>query len=177
MKKKAIIVDINGTLSEVSDIVHFIKEKPKDWDSFFDKMNDAKPNAMVKEFVKALGKDYEIVLVSGSPEKFKKETVNWLSKNQIVFDEIHFRSNDDKKRGFQFKKSLFEDDLKEKYNVILVLDDKQDACEMWRSLGLDCWHVGKDEEKIVVTERERNRQREMERRMNYRRGLTIPKEA
>lgn len=142
--RNAILVDINGTLSDVSKVVHFIQGAEKDWEGFFGNMNNVPPNPMVKEFVKAMKQSqngFMIVLVSGAPERYKPQTVEWLKKHSIKFDDIFFRPEWDKRRGWQFKKTIYEKLIKNIYNVKLVLDDKEDACKTWMELGLECWKL------------------------------------
>jgi len=142
--RNAILVDINGTLSDVSKVVHFIRGADKDWEGFFGNMNDVPPNQMVKEFVKAFKNARNgmvVVLVSGAPDRYQEQTVEWLARHQIPYDDIFFRPEWDKRRGWQFKKTLYEKKLKNIYNVKLVLDDKSDACKTWRELGLECWKL------------------------------------
>ena len=52
--RNAILVDINGTLSDVTKVVHFIQGADKDWESFFGNMNSVPPNKMVKMFIDAI---------------------------------------------------------------------------------------------------------------------------
>ena len=142
--RSAIVVDINGTLSDVSKVVHFIQGADKDWISFFDNMNDVKPNLMVKDFIKRFHPGNAIVLVSGAPDIYEQQTKDWLRRHNIEYDDIFFRPDWDKRRGWQFKKTLYEKKLKNIYHVKLVLDDKQDACDTWIKLGLQCWKLPSD---------------------------------
>ena len=156
--RKAILVDINGTLSDVSKVVHMIQGAEKDWVGFFDAMNSdrVKVNPMVKDFIKRFKSGYAIVLASGAPERYKPQTMAWLTRNGITVDDIFFRPDWDKRRGWQFKKSLYEKRIKNIYDIKLVLDDKQDACETWMKLGLPCWKLPSDMDKanVVATSNE-----------------------
>jgi phosphoglycolate phosphatase-like HAD superfamily hydrolase len=144
--KKAIVIDVNGTLSDVSRVIHFIQGAEKDWESFFDAMNDSRVpvNPMVKEMAKRFRNGHAVVLVSGAPERYQDQTVAWLNRNGIPFDAIFMRPDWDKRRGWQFKKTLFEKRLKNLYDIRLVLDDKEDACRTWREAGLQCWKLPSD---------------------------------
>jgi hypothetical protein len=145
--RNAILVDINGTLSDVSKVIHFIQGPDKDWEGFFGNMNNVPPNRMVKEFVNAMRQaqnGFVIVLVSGAPDRYKNQTINWLRQHSIKYDDIFFRPEWDKRRGWQFKKTIYEKKIKNLYNVRLVLDDKADACKTWTDLGLECWNLPSD---------------------------------
>lgn len=142
--RQTIIVDINGTLSDVSRVVHYIKGADKDWIAFFGNMNKVPPNKFVKDFIKAFKSRFVIVLVSGAPEAYEAQTIKWLKEHDIPYDALFFRPEWDKRRGYQFKKTLYEKRLKNMYNVKLVLDDKKDACDMWQAQGLECWKLPSD---------------------------------
>lgn len=142
--KQAIIVDINGTLSDVSRVVHLIQGPVKDWTGFFEDMNKVSPNPMVRDFIKAFRNQYTIVLVSGAPDRYEPQTRSWLARHRIPFDFMFFRPDWDKRRGWQYKKTLYEKRLKPMFHVKLVLDDKQDACDMWMKQGLPCWKLPSD---------------------------------
>jgi len=144
--RNAILVDINGTLSDVSKVVHMIKGAEKDWVGFFEAMNtdQVKVNKMVKEFIKRFKPHYAIVLVSGAPDRYKEQTKSWLRRNGVLWDDMFFRPDWDKRRGFQFKKTLYEKRIKNLYRVKLALDDKADACKTWTDLGIQCWKLPSD---------------------------------
>ena len=144
--KQAILIDINGTLSDVSKVVHMIAGPEKDWEGFFGAMNDSRipVNPMVREIAKRFRDSHAIVLVSGAPDRYEAQTRQWLKRNSVPFDAVFFRPDWDKRRGAQFKKTLYEKQLKNLYNVKLVLDDKEDACETWRGFGLECWQLASD---------------------------------
>jgi hypothetical protein len=142
--RNAIVVDINGTLSDVSKVVHFIKGADKDWVSFFGHMNDVPVNPMVRDFIKRFKPGHSIVLVSGAPDRYEPQTRSWLAQHSVPFDDLFFRPAWDKRRGWQFKKTLYETRLKNLYHVKLVLDDKADACDMWTKQKLECWKLPSD---------------------------------
>jgi hypothetical protein len=150
--RNAVVVDINGTLSDVSRVVHMISGAEKDWEGFFDAMNSNRVpvNKMVKEFIDLVRPRYAVVLVSGAPDRYRAQTEQWLLRHRVHFDDIHFRPEWDKRRGWQYKKTLYEKKLKNIYNVKLVLDDKEDACRTWTEHGLQCWKLPSDMDRANV---------------------------
>jgi hypothetical protein len=142
--RPARVVEISGTLSDVSRVVHFISGPEKDWEGFFGNMNSVPVNSMVRDFIKKFRQSHAIVLVSGAPDRYQAQTIDWLQRHRVPYDGIYFRPAYDKRKGWQFKKSLYEKRLKNLYQVKLVLDDKQDACEQWIKMGLQCWKLPSD---------------------------------
>ena len=74
-------------------------------------------------------------------DKNKKVTEDWLKKNGIEYDKLLMRVTDDVRKDSIIKKEIYENNIKGKYNVSLVLDDRNQVVEMWRDLGLTCFQV------------------------------------
>ena len=143
--RNAIIIDINGTLSNLANVVNFLRGPRKDWQSFFDKMNSVPPNKIVVEFMEKFKRDHAIILVSGAPDIYLRRTQEWLGVHNIrAWDKIYMRPSWDKRPGWQMKKTLYEKTLKNLFHVKLVLDDKADACDMWNKQKLQCWKLPSD---------------------------------
>lgn len=66
----------------------------------------------------------------------KNLTEDWLKRNSIHYDNIFIRENRDHRSDFEVKKEMFEDNIKGKFNVLYVIDDRLQVINMWRSLGL-----------------------------------------
>lgn len=128
---EAIICDIDGTLA-------LFEGNPYERDFMSDKVNI--PIASILVVWKNL--NTKIIIVSGRNNKFKDQTVEWLEKNSINYDLIFMpRNPEDTKKDFILKQEIYEKEIKGKYNVLFVLDDRNRVVELWRSLGLTCLQV------------------------------------
>ncbi len=127
----AIICDIDGTLAL------FGNKNPYDRDFENDELN--KP---VADLLGVLADScHQIIIMSGRMDKNKKVTEDWLKKNGIEYDKLLMRVTDDVRKDSIIKKEIYENNIKGKYNVSLVLDDRNQVVEMWRDLGLTCLQV------------------------------------
>ena len=144
MSRPAILIDINGTLSDTSKVEHFLKQSPKDWVGFFENMNSVPVVPIVREIAKRFRKDHQILLISGAPESYETHTKAWLELKGVPYNRLYMRPSWDKRKGWQMKNSIYKNQIKSIFNVKLVLDDKADACKMFREHGLNCWNVGKE---------------------------------
>ena len=140
-KKKAIIVDIDGTLANNMHRVHYLKGEKKDWKSYNEAMDKDTVNKWCNSIIGAmLTLNYEIILVTGRECCFSGVTRGWLSKfrkeNEIYF--IYFRPAGDYRPDHEVKKEIYEKYLKSAYDIEFVIDDRQQVVDMWRSLGLVC---------------------------------------
>ena len=146
MKKNTIIFDLDGTLANIDDR-RKISTKPNgklDWDVFFDPDNIQldKPNVPVVKMAQLFAQDgFNIVIFSGRSDKTKHTTRSWLTHNKVPFHKLVMR---DAKRHFmpdnELKKQFLDDHVNID-DIFLVVDDRQQVVDMWRSLGLNVFQV------------------------------------
>ena len=145
--KNIIIFDLDGTIALIDKRREF-SLKPNgrlDWDVFFNPKNIDldKPNLPVIKTLKALkNSGYKIVILSGRLETTKKATLNWLKKNNVVFDDLKMRKNSLEGKyisDVELKKCWLEEIGLE--NIQFVFDDRNKLVEMWRNHGLTCFQV------------------------------------
>lgn len=82
-----------------------------------------------------------IILLSGRDSVCRKDTEKWLKDNNIPYDYLFMRAEGDKRKDSIVKKEIFDKEIVGKYNVKLVLDDRNQVVQMWRSLGLTVFQV------------------------------------
>lgn len=145
---RTVLVDIDGTLA-----LHNGRD-PYDET----RVGEDLPNRSVVEVVRALWRDgYHIVFVSGRSEGCRDATLAWLYKylpvialhveghqrpqGRMVKSALHMRAVGDVRRDSVVKAELFDQHIREHYDVIAVLDDRRQVVEMWRALGLAVFQV------------------------------------
>lgn len=132
-----IIVDIDGTLALMHDR----------WPHDYTRVSEDHPNMTVVELVNRLSmpisgsKRLETIIFSGRPDSCLGTTIDWLYKHAIGLTELHMRTTGDHRKDYIVKQELYEKHIKGKYNVIWVIDDRNQVVQMWRSLGLTCLQV------------------------------------
>lgn len=82
-----------------------------------------------------------IVLVSGRDSQWKPQTEAWLKKNNILYDHLFMRPIKDARKDSIIKQEIYDNNIKDKYNVGFVLDDRDQVIAFWRGLGLTCLQV------------------------------------
>lgn len=133
MSDTAIICDIDGTLAIKGDRGIFDYAKCE-----LDALN-APVALVIDAMVETYGLD--IVLCSGREDSCREETIRWLDKNSIKYTALHMRRTKDNRKDAIVKKEIYEEAIKPNYDIMLVLDDRNQVVEMWRSLGLTCFQV------------------------------------
>lgn len=134
----AIIVDIDGTLADNN------KRNPHD----LDKLHTDSPRQNVINAVNLMhAAGIKVLITSGREEGdfkvYRESTEKWLSKYNVSYDSLIMREHKDHRKDAIVKKELFYKYIADRYNVLYVLDDRQQVVDMWRVLGLECWQVNR----------------------------------
>ena len=130
---KAIICDLDGTLALMNGRNPFDASKCDE-----DLLNEPVANTLIN--YKKL--KYSIILLSGREEKFREPTLRFLTKHSIDFDSLLMRKTSDSRKDAIIKKEIFDAEIRDKYFVEFVLDDRNQVVDMWRNeLQLTCFQV------------------------------------
>lgn len=128
----AIICDLDGTLALFGDA------NPYERDFSQDKVNNIVKNIFNGRVYSPLS---QLIIVSGRKDTFADVTEKWLKDNVILYDHLYMRKADDNRPDYIVKREIYEQYIQGKYNVLFVLDDRNQVVELWRSLGLVCLQV------------------------------------
>lgn len=128
----AIICDIDGTLA------HMVGRGAFEWGKVDTDIVDTIVKYIVKQ-QKDIGN--KIILLSGRDSICRELTEKWLKDNDINYDLLLMRSASDNRKDSIIKEEIYKTHIKNKYNVLFVLDDRDQVVEMWRKLGLKCFQV------------------------------------
>jgi phosphoglycolate phosphatase-like HAD superfamily hydrolase len=140
---EVILIDLDGTLCDVSHRTHLVKQSPPNWPAFFDACVDDTPNpAVVALYHMATQVNYQIIYVSGRPDSHRAQTEAWLWKHELGnYAELLMRSAGDYRPDNVVKRELYEAHVAGQHQVLFVVDDRASVVKMWRALGLICFQV------------------------------------
>lgn len=137
--ENCIIVDLDGTLAHSNG-----KRGYYDWKNVG--MDDV--DLDVWEMIEASFEyGHKLIFLTGRSKECYGETRDWLfQKVNLVASkyQLLMRESKDFRPSTVVKKELYENFIKDKYNVIFAIDDKEDICEMWRSLGIKAFQCMSD---------------------------------
>lgn len=142
MKQKAIIVDLDGTLCDTTHRQHFM-EGTKRWKSFYENMVHDKPNLWCLSLIDGMRGIAEIVFVSGRPDSYYEHTQDWLRKHGLHIWPLFMRKEDDFRKDSIIKTELYNTHIRDQYDVLFCVDDRQQVVDAWRDLGLTCLQCAK----------------------------------
>ena len=129
---QAIIVDIDGTVAIHGDERGHYE---------YEKVADDLPNSNVIRLVQSLREDHEIIFLSGREDRCRSETETWLVRYLMVSGPLFMRTTGDHRPDYIIKQELFDASIRDHYNVICVLDDRDQVIRMWRQMGLTALQV------------------------------------
>lgn len=125
------IFDIDGTLALMQD------RSPYDWK----RVGEDLPNMPVVNIARRLETDYAIILMSGRDAVCREETRKWLKLHNIPYNSLYMRPEGNTEKDTVVKKRLYEENIKDIFNVLTIFDDRDCVVAQWRQLGLPCFQV------------------------------------
>lgn len=128
----AIICDIDGTLALFTNRGPFEMEKCE---------SDAL-SVPVATVLADMSVNHTIILMSGRDEKFRPQTERWLNKHDVRHTALYMRPTGDMRKDAIVKHELFDAHIKDKYNILFALDDRDQMVRMYRDeLKIVCFQV------------------------------------
>src|SRR5438874_2491475 len=131
-----VLVDLDGTIADASRRERkFLRAKRKDWAGFFRDMENDPPIASVLQRVRELAQRYDIVILTGRPEKYRTQTEAWLAKQELPYTKLLMRKHGDTRPDFVAKAALLEE--MDRRKIVLALDNRPPVCAAYRELGIN----------------------------------------
>jgi len=132
-KENVILCDIDGTLAHMNG-----KRGPFDWNKVG---NDDVDEIVADRLRKHLLLGEKVILVTGRDESCREITEEWLKFHNIPYSEMYMRPKDDYRRDNIIKKEILDNNIRNKYNVLFVYDDRNQVVSMWRENGVKVFQV------------------------------------
>lgn len=142
--KQWVIFDLDGTLCDTDHRIHHAKAKR--WDAFHAGLLQDRPRRAESILLWALRGNANvdgIALITGRPERYRQQTVQWLGQNDLLqgVDMLLMRPDADFRPATTFKREMYQKYfVAENREVLFVVEDRDKVVDMWRSLGLTCFH-------------------------------------
>lgn len=137
---KAVVCDLDGTLADIEHRRPFVRptdgSKPN-WPKFFQDMENDKVNYWCKEILDSMVVKYPIIYATGRPEDYMPVTSNWLGKHGLMYpgSRLFSRLYKDSRKDSIVKEIILEFEIKTRYDILMVIDDRKQVVEMWRKHG------------------------------------------
>jgi len=129
-----VIFDIDGTLA------HALDRSMYDWS----RVGEDKVDKYIRKINQIISKEknnIKIFIFSGRDSICSSQTIDWLKSNEINYHSILMRAEGNSEKDSIIKERMYNEFIRDKYNVISIFDDRNQVVEMWRSLGLTVCQV------------------------------------
>lgn len=128
-----VLVDIDGT------VALNVSRSPYD----MTRVGEDAPNQPVITAVRAMhSAGYQVVFCSGRDESARADTVAWLDRHVgVPYLALHMRAVGDSRKDAVVKREIYDREVRDRYRVVGVFDDRAQVVRMWRDLGLTVFQV------------------------------------
>lgn len=137
----AVVVDIDGVLSDAVSRQHYLEAPRRDWRSFFDACGEDEPVDEVRVLVDHLDPDLAVVLLTARPVRVHELTEAWLHRYAIRWDLLVMRSWGDYEIASEFKQASVGDLRRYGFDLRLAFEDDRRNVEMFHAEGVPCVYI------------------------------------
>lgn len=139
--KSLILADIDGTICDCAQRLAFVQTPgKKDWRGFYSQVSKDEPVDIVIRWIRELAKEHTICLVSGRPDTYQFETIDWMKRHQVPFDYLFMRRGSDGSTDVTVKNEILS--LLPKDKIMFAIDDRPVVLrEVWRAGGIKAYPV------------------------------------
>ena len=130
----------DGTLADIEHRRVFLQGDRPDWARFNAAMGEDTPNRPIVDLYQTLWASgaYDLQIVTGRNEAFRKVTETWLTWNEIPFTRVLMRADKDNRPDNIIKGEFLEQLRAEGRDIAFAVDDRQQVVDMWRANGVTC---------------------------------------
>ena len=129
----AVISDLDGTLCHMNG-----KRGPFDWHNVHrDDLDESVASLLRRHH----DKGDIVIIVSGRDGSCRKITEDWLALHDLPYDELYMRPANDFRKDNLIKREIYDNHIRDRFNVLAVYDDRDQVVKMWRGLGLKVLQV------------------------------------
>jgi phosphoglycolate phosphatase-like HAD superfamily hydrolase len=133
----AVIADLDGTLCDVTDILHHVEGEQRDFAAFHAASAGCPPHADVADAVRTAHDAGKAVLVVTSREFIWRDlTLDWLVEHEIPYDELVMRVVGDYRADHVVKAEMLDQLEADGWAIAEAWEDSADIIELWESRGI-----------------------------------------
>ncbi|MBV8952033.1 MAG: hypothetical protein JOZ99_14240 [Actinobacteria bacterium] len=132
----AVVVDLDGVLSDAAARQHYLEAPRRDWRSFFDACGEDPVIEEVKVLLDLLDRNVRVVLLTARPQRVHHLTEAWLHRYRIRWDVLLMRPWGDYDLAREFKQASVRDLRAYGFDVRLAIEDDRRNVEMFRREGV-----------------------------------------
>jgi len=141
--KRHIVIDIDGVISDASARQPFLDES---WEAYHAALAQDPPIEPTLSVIKGLSAaGYEILVCTGRPARYDRQTLSWLNKYEVPATELLMRGENDYRSEAEVKIGLLTDYFGSleaaQENVLVGFEVKDKTVEALRNNGFQIWSL------------------------------------
>lgn len=136
---EAVIVDVDGTLCDVSSVRHFVAQRPKDFQSFHSGSLSCPPHTTVLDEVRAHHRaGRTIVVVTARMYQWEDSTRAWLDQHlDVPYVGPFMRGDNDFRADVEVKRDIHAILIRDYgHRIVHAIDDNPSILALWAELGI-----------------------------------------
>ncbi len=137
----AVVVDIDGVVSDATHRQYLVTGRERDWPAFFEACGKDPLIEEAARLLELLDPELVVVLLTGRPLSVQAATLDWLGRVQLRWDLLVMRDVGDYAASRSFKARIVGELRAGGFDLRLALDDDLRNCEMFRSAGVPCVYM------------------------------------
>lgn len=145
MTRNIILVDIDHVISDAfwrDDLIKRSRDN-NDWEEYHSRGKEDKPLEDMVTLVNHIARyntNIEVWAISARPDKWRKQTLDWFLKHDIMLDVILMRPEEAFKPAPQIKMDLcINEGILDR--VLCIFDDREDVIQAFREAGVTAFQV------------------------------------
>lgn len=132
----AVVVDIDGTLSDARHRQRYLTGPRKNWDAFFEAADRDPPLAGTIALVRALDPALAVLLITGRPAWTGEMTIDWLARFDVRWDLLALRPDNDRRPAVTWKGEVVDVLVKAGWELTLAIEDDAAAVKAYTRRGI-----------------------------------------
>ena len=135
-RRPAVIVDMDGTLCDVSAVIH-LQAEPDGFTAFHHACAQCPPHKAVVDWcVEHHSRGREILIVTGRDAWSHGLTVEWLVAHlPVPIGGLHMRRDEDFRSNIDVKREIHSR-LVSEYDICAAIDDDPEIAGLWQEIGI-----------------------------------------
>ncbi|WP_042381885.1 phosphatase domain-containing protein [Streptacidiphilus melanogenes] len=132
--KPLAVFDLDGTLAETGHRQHFLERQPRDWRGFFGALHRDPPLDEGVRLLLEAAATCEIVYLTGRPERCRRDTADWLTRQRLPEGRLLMRGDADRRPARTIKLEALRG-LDRGRELRMLVDDDELVCDAAERAG------------------------------------------
>ncbi|EST35714.1 LNS2 domain-containing protein [Streptomyces roseochromogenus] len=135
-KRPLAVFDLDNTLADTGHRQHFLEARPRNWAGFFAAAPADPPLAEGVALAVESAREYEVVYLTGRPERCRRDTLDWLAAHGLPEGRVYMRGDAGRagggrgdRRPARFTKLEILRRLAQDREIRFLVDDDELVCD------------------------------------------------